>query len=242
MDEFLPDARPGPTAARPLLGLTLLLVEDSRFASEAVRLMAVRSGARLRRADCISSARRHLGTYRPEVAIVDLGLPDGSGLSLISQLDGAASRPTVILGSSGLDDPEVEAAAIAAGADGFLAKPIASLASFQQAILVRLPPELRPRGPRTIRAEGIEPDRIALFEDLRHARAMLSDGQTPARYVADFLHGVARTGDDDELLASARGLAAQARDGTDPHGQGARDLCARLDALIAERLRHRAAI
>ena len=111
-----------PTAARPLMGVTILLVEDSRFSCEAVRLLCLRSGARIRRADTIASARRHLQTYRPAVVIIDLGLPDGSGLPLIANLARGLPRIDVILATSG--DPDLSDDAIAAGADGFLEKPI----------------------------------------------------------------------------------------------------------------------
>ena len=101
---------------RPLAGLTVLVVEDSRFASEAVRLLCLRSGARIRRADCLASARRHLATYRPAVVIVDMGLPDGDGAGLIAALAAMRPRVPVILGVSG--DPDRRVAALADRAEG----------------------------------------------------------------------------------------------------------------------------
>ena len=56
---------PRPTPSRPLLGLTVLVVEDSLYACDAMRIMCQRSGARIRRADCIECASRHLKVYRP---------------------------------------------------------------------------------------------------------------------------------------------------------------------------------
>ena len=224
--------RPQPTHQRPLLGQTLLLVEDSRFASEAIRMLALRSGARIRRADCMASAERHLHTYRAGVAIVDLGLPDGSGLELIARLARDTMRPGVLLATSGQDRAEVEAEALAAGADGFLPKPVESLAAFQHEILRHLPPEARPKGLRVMGSETVTPDRLALSEDLARAARLLDDEAVAPRFVADFLAGLARTGHDVELLAATQGLT----------GDPAADLRPRLRDLVAERLEGRRAI
>ncbi len=133
---------------RPLTGLTVLVVEDSRVASEAVRLLCLRSGARIRRADSIRAAQRHLQTYRPSAVIVDMGLPDGNGAEIIAAIAKAQPHVPVILGISG--DPENRKAAMEAGADGFLDKPIESLAAFQQAILSALPISAQPKGLRAL--------------------------------------------------------------------------------------------
>lgn len=82
-----------PTVNRSLLGLTVLVIEDNRLACEAMRLLCLRSGARIRRADYLKSVRRHLQVYRPSIAIIDLGLPDGSRLDLIVDLVAISPRP-----------------------------------------------------------------------------------------------------------------------------------------------------
>lgn len=195
-----------PTPGRPLTGLTVLLVEDSRFASEAVRLLCLRSGARIRRADCLRSAHRHLRTYRPGVVIVDMGLPDGSGAELIAEIRGMRSALPVVLGTSG--DTTLRAEALAAGADGFLEKPVECLAVFQEAILAALPPELRPPGLRVLCDTVIIPDPIALRDDLQHLAEVLKAGRDGAQipYAAHFLASIARSAHDAALDQAARRL------------------------------------
>lgn len=201
--------KPRPTAQRPLLGLTVLVVEDSRFASEALRLLCLRSGARIRRADSLAAAERHLTVYRPTVAIVDIGLPDGSGLDLIRSLNSARPRVTALLGTSGNDRDQAEADVMAAGADGFLAKPLEHLAGFQAAILSHLPADMHPNRPRTADTSAINPDALAYREDLSHAAELLQSHEPPISYLRPFLIGIARVAHDDALEARAAAMDAK---------------------------------
>ena len=216
---------------RPLAGLTVLVIEDSRVASEAVRLLCLRSGARIRRADSIRTALRHLQTYRPGAVIVDMGLPDGNGADMISTIAKANPRVPVVLGISG--DPNNRAAAMAAGGDGFLDKPIESLAVFQEAILSALPPDARPKGLRVLPDDMIAADPGALRDDLAHVAEVLSlaDDTAAIDYIVRFLAGVARSAHDRMLEDAATTLA---RD----HSEGkalATDL-ARISGLVQDRL------
>ncbi|EBA13044.1 response regulator [Roseobacter sp. CCS2] len=204
-----------PTARRPLLGLTVLVVEDSRFASEAVRLMCLRSGARIRRADSLENARRHLAIYRPTVLLVDVGLPDGSGLSLIRTATEATPRIEVVLGMSGEDH---NADVVAAGADGFVTKPVQSLLAFQTAILEHLPKDRQPPSPRSVNDETIRPDLIAYRDDLNHIAQVLDDTNDDGAldYVTQFLSGVARSAHDHDLDAAVENLSKLRRAGDNP--------------------------
>jgi CheY-like chemotaxis protein len=185
----------------PLQGLTVLVVEDSRFAAEAIRLMCQRLGARLRRAETLRAALAHLAMTRPDVVIVDLGLPDGRGEDLLRDLAGRKPRPPVILGTSGA--PDGREVALAAGADGFLDKPIPGIAAFQEAILSRLPD--RPAGDVGATPEQ---DGAALRDDLARAADLLRGDAENAAYVAGFLEGIARSLGDAGLAGIARDVAA----------------------------------
>lgn len=224
--------RPAPTHARPMLGLTVLAVEDSRFASEALRLLCLRSGARIRRADSLRSARRHLRIYRPSVVIIDVGLPDGSGIDLVAELARAEPRIGVILATSG--DAGRGQAARAAGADGFLEKPLDSLARFHQEMLCHLPRQAAPAFPRPVAEEPIVPDPIAYRDDLEHMRELLRGRPDAAMlaYAAQFLSGVAHAAGDPALATAAEGLA----------GHGAQAGVAHVSGLIEQRLAERMTI
>jgi CheY-like chemotaxis protein len=221
-----------PTAERPLLGLTVLVVEDSRCACEAMRLLCLRSGARIRRADSLKSARRHLSVYRPAVAIVDLGLPDGSGADLIRELAVTNPRVGVIFGTSG--DAGGNRLARDAGADGFMEKPVDSVAAFQQMVLSHLPSNAQPRGLRQVANDGVDLDPIALRDDLAHISDILTTTRMDERtisYVAQFLIGVARLAHDEPLASAATTLSAAWRD-----GRATGQAIAQIGGMIQERL------
>jgi len=228
---FLPPQMPAFAASdqRPLRGLTVLVVEDSRFACDALRLLCQRSGARLRRAETLHAARAHLKVYRPDVVIVDLGLPDGRGESLIRNLALQVPRPAVILGSSG--DPAGRAAALAAGAAGFLEKPIASLAAFQAALLHHLPDwATRVTAPTPPPGDPPPGDPLALRDDLARAADLIAAApdRSQRRYLTGFLAGLARSTHDAALEQAAAGLE-----------DGAQGLAA-VAGLLSHRLARRA--
>ncbi|MCB1388012.1 MAG: response regulator [Rhodobacteraceae bacterium] len=180
---------------------TLLLVEDSRFAAEAVRLICRRAGIRLRRAESLAAAALHLRVYRPDIALIDLGLPDGSGLDLIAALDVSGHRPERLVALSG--DPGFEADALRAGADCFLVKPLTlarHLAAMTGDHLVDgWPPE------EGVRDRNAGADPLALRDDFRLAHDLLNGPDAPdrIRYAGQFLASVGQALEDGALAEAA---------------------------------------
>lgn len=214
MDEFLAEKtfkEFGSLRRQCLFAVTILLVEDSRSASEAIRLFAAESGARVRRADSLQAASRHLAIYRPNVVMIDLGLPDGDGMALIRHLAAASTPIGALVALSGHDRQTWQAEAIAAGAAACMEKPIESLRSFQECILSVLPDAATRRRPeeRDLLLVGRASVRAALEEDLKRARGLMAEA-VPAGdretigYCAQFVGSVGEMLGDRDLVEAAR--------------------------------------
>src|SRR3712207_229631 len=83
---------PGMTADEPS---TILVVEDDDATRTFLADNLTADGYELLVADCARDGLRLLETKFPDVALVDVGLPDGSGLDVLRRVreaDGVASR------------------------------------------------------------------------------------------------------------------------------------------------------
>lgn len=108
--------------------LRVLLVEDQEMNRSLIHAIVDRSrhplllGATLVDAHDLGQARAAVVAREYDVVLLDVQLPDGSGLSLLEELDGVAHRPAVIALTGGVL-PHQRAAAMEAGCDAFLDKP-----------------------------------------------------------------------------------------------------------------------
>jgi len=179
---------------------TMLVVEDSRYSCEVLRLYCRQLGIRLRRAADLGQAQAHLRLYRPDIVMVDLGLPDGRGEGLIAQLTEGKHRPPLVIATSG--DDHARSNALAAGADLFLDKPLPELAEFRGLLVDHYPAAL-PLALLPNRPFRPEADALALQDDLAMAEKRLSHADD-LPYISGFVAGVAGSAGDQELHRIAR--------------------------------------
>ena len=80
-------------------GLRVLVVEDSQPVGALVRRSLEREGFVVEVVSDLRSARESLGTESPDVVVLDVELPDGSGLELLRRPSGTEWVPIVVLSS-----------------------------------------------------------------------------------------------------------------------------------------------
>jgi len=102
--------------------MKILLVEDHPIVvSGCHRLFEERAGSMLIEASTIACARKELEMHQPDVIVVDVNLPDGSGLDFVREITSGNAAPKTIVFSM-CDDPHAAKTAIDAGAVGFVSK------------------------------------------------------------------------------------------------------------------------
>jgi two-component system, OmpR family, KDP operon response regulator KdpE len=118
----------------------VLVVEDE----PAMRKMLVGTleaqGFEVAQAGSIAQAERALAQATPVAILLDLGLPDGDGISFLRSLRGHSKTPVVVLSARDREDDKVTA--LDAGADDYLTKPFGT-----RELLARIRVALRHAGP-----------------------------------------------------------------------------------------------
>jgi len=102
--------------------MRLLVVEDERELAALMRQSLERGGFAVDCASDLSGAEDHLGLLEYDAMVLDRGLPDGEGLSLLRRLRARGSAlPVLVL--TARDGPDDRVAGLDAGADDYLIKP-----------------------------------------------------------------------------------------------------------------------
>jgi len=100
---------------------TVLIVEDEKEIRRFLRIALEGESLRVFDADTLQRGLIEAATRKPDLVILDLGLPDGDGSEFIREVRQWSTMPVIVL--SARSDEQDKIAALDAGADDFLTKP-----------------------------------------------------------------------------------------------------------------------
>jgi two-component system KDP operon response regulator KdpE len=102
----------------------VLIVEDEIEIRRFVRMALAAEGFEVVEADGVRRGVIEAGTRRPDLVVLDLGLPDGDGVELIRDLRAWSDVPIVVLSARSTEGDKI--GALDAGADDYLVKPFSA--------------------------------------------------------------------------------------------------------------------
>lgn len=90
----------------------VLLVDDHPMIGAALQMLLRDSDYELLdRARTVAEASKKLSSLKPDLLLLDVNLPDGTGLDVLRKLSRSRSRPKVILLTAGMDEAQLLGAA-----------------------------------------------------------------------------------------------------------------------------------
>ncbi len=101
--------------------LRVLVVEDTPSTAEFIRRALESDGMQVTIAGSLEDARTYLAARVPDALVLDVELPDGSGLDLLRDPRFGATAPAVVLSSRQAEDDRVTG--LRAGAEDYVVKP-----------------------------------------------------------------------------------------------------------------------
>jgi len=99
----------------------VLLIQDEKQIRRFVRAAVEEEGCQVAEAETMAQGLIEAGTRKPDLLILDLGLPDGNGIDLIRDLRSWSDVPVLILSARSQETDKIDA--LDAGADDYLTKP-----------------------------------------------------------------------------------------------------------------------
>lgn len=99
----------------------VILVEDDKHIRRFVRTALEAEGCQVFEADTVRQGLVEAGTRKPDLVVLDLGLPDRDGIDFIRDLRTWSEIPIVVLSARAGEKDKISA--LDAGADDYLTKP-----------------------------------------------------------------------------------------------------------------------
>ena len=102
----------------------ILVIEDEPAIRDVLRVLLGKEGYLLVEAGTAARGEVEARSHKPDLLLVDLGLPDGDGLAVIRRVRAWSPVPIIVLSARTLEEQKI--AALDAGADDYITKPFSA--------------------------------------------------------------------------------------------------------------------
>lgn len=194
-----------------MAGELVLLVEDDPAIARTIIYTLERDGMIVTHCLLLGDARRQLALKKPDVLILDVGLPDGSGLDLCREVRSSGSLPVLMLSAHGEEIDRV--LGLELGADDYVSKPFSPRELLARVRSMMRRARMNPAAPaESLRTSPFEIDLVG--QRIRLQGQTLDLTRREYGLLADLLQHRGRIRSRDDLLGAVWGADTDSTDRT----------------------------